>query len=64
MAATGIYHVKVGKKRKGIRGMIWRFLPDGGNKIGRIRFSQHNQTGHIACLHRIFGRMSRALGLA
>jgi len=52
MAATGIYHVKVGKKRKGIRGMIWRFLPDGGNKIGRIRFSQHNQTGHIACLNR------------
>jgi hypothetical protein len=42
--------VKVGKKRKGIRGMIWRFLPDGGNKIGRIRFWQHNQTGHIANL--------------
>jgi hypothetical protein len=48
MAATGIYYVKVGKKRKGIRGMIWRFLPDRGNKIGRIRFWQHNQTGHIA----------------
>jgi hypothetical protein len=30
--------VKVEKKRKGIRGMIRRFLSDGGNKIGEIRF--------------------------
>jgi hypothetical protein len=33
--------------------MIWRFLSDGGNKIQGIRFSQHNQTEHIACLCRI-----------
>jgi len=47
-------HVKVGKKRKGIRGMIWRFLSDGENKIQGIRFSRHNQTERIAYLCRIF----------
>jgi hypothetical protein len=26
------------KRREGIRGMIWRFLSDGGNKIQGIRF--------------------------
>jgi hypothetical protein len=33
--------VKVGKKiRKGIRGMTWKFLPDGGIKLGEL--NSHN----------------------
>ena len=43
--------------------MIWRFLPDGGNKIGRIRFWQHNQTGHIACHNLKLKHMYEAMDL-
>jgi hypothetical protein len=39
-AATGIYYVKVGKTKKGIRGMIWRFLSDGGIKSREL--DSHN----------------------
>lgn len=44
--------------------MIWRFLSDGGNKIQGIRFSQHNQTEHIACLTRILFRYRKIYHLS